>query len=149
MIIRIINGPNINLLGVRQPDVYGDMPYAEIVERLKRYAASHAVQLAVLQSNCEGQLIDWVQQFDDYDALIINPAGYCHTSIAILDALLAVDKLKVEVHWTDLRRRQAFRSVSLTAAAADKLIMGKQIGSYYEAIDFIVANWAQRSRVNV
>ncbi len=139
MRIRVINGPNINLLGIRQPAIYGALCYDDLVKALNHYAVSRGVQIELLQSNHEGQLIDWIQQFDQYDALIINPAGYTHTSIAILDALLSVDRPKVEVHLSDIKSREAFRANSMTANGVDKLLMGKHIDSYYEAIDYVIA----------
>ncbi len=137
MKIRLINGPNINLLGIRQPELYGTMRYHELVVALRDYATQRAVKLEVLQSNHEGQIIDWIQQFEQYDALIINPAAYCHTSIAILDALLSVTKPKVEVHLTDISQRQAFRSKSITAEGVNQLFMGNKVNSYYQAIDYL------------
>ncbi len=139
MKIRVINGPNINLLGIRQPAIYGEMSYNDLVKALSDYAVSCGVQIEVLQSNCEGQLIDWIQQFAQYDALIINPAGYTHTSIAILDALLSVDRPKVEVHLSNIKAREAFRANSITAKGVDKVLMGKHINSYFAAIDYIIA----------
>ncbi len=141
MKIRIINGPNINMLGIRQPAIYGAMCYDDFVKTLNDFADSCGVQIEVLQSNYEGQLIDWVQQFEQYDALIINPAGYCHTSIALLDALLSVDKPKFEVHLSDISAREAFRATSITAKGVDGVFMGKHINSYCEAIEHVIANW--------
>ncbi len=138
MKIRVINGPNINMLGIRQPAIYGEMRYDDLVKALSDYAVSCGVQLELLQSNYEGQLIDWVQQFKHYDALIINPAGYTHTSIALLDALLCVDKPKVEVHLSDITAREQFRATSVTAKGVNKVIMGKHINSYVAAIDYVM-----------
>ncbi len=137
MKIRLINGPNINLLGLRQPQLYGSMRYAEMVVKLRSYALENGQRLEVLQSNYEGQIIDWIQQFDAYDALIINPAGYCHNSIAILDALLSVARPKVEVHLTDIGQRAAFRATSITAEGVDCVFMGEKIVSYYRALDYL------------
>ncbi len=138
MKIRLINGPNLNLLGIRQPDIYGTMRYPELVVALRDYATKYGLKLEIMQTNHEGQIIDWIQQYEQYDALIINPAAYCHTSIAILDALLSVTKPKVEVHLTDISQRQAFRSKSITAKGVNQLFMGNKIKSYYQAIDYLM-----------
>lgn len=138
MNILVINGPNINLLGEREPDIYGNKSYEDLVYEISHYAAGKNVFVKFLQSNHEGDLIDWIQEAkDERDGLIINPAGYSHTSIAILDALLATKLPIVEVHFTDLTKREDFRQKSITSLAAEKVIMGKGASGYLEALDYL------------
>lgn len=138
MNILVINGPNINLLGEREPDIYGNKSYEDLVYEISNYAAEKNVFVKFLQSNHEGDLIDWIQEAkDERDGLIINPAGYSHTSIAILDALLATKLPIVEVHFTDLIKREDFRQKSITSLAAEKVIIGKGVSGYLEALDYL------------
>ncbi len=136
MKIKVINGPNLNLLGKRQPEIYGTLSEADLVKKIKDYAQKLGIKIDYCQSNYEGRIIDWIQA-DDYDALIINPAAYSHTSVAILDALLAVEKPKAEVHLSDINDREDFRKIQITSHGVDFLIIGKQFSGYLEAIDKI------------
>ncbi|PIE77266.1 MAG: 3-dehydroquinate dehydratase [Clostridiales bacterium] len=138
MKILVINGPNLNMLGIREPEIYGTTHYADLVEKLLDYAVHLEVAIEVLQTNHEGQIIDWLQQIS-FDGLVINPGGYTHTSVAILDALLYCDKPKVEVHLSDISKREAFRQTSITGRGVDHIIMGEGIAGYCRAFDYIVA----------
>ncbi len=136
MKILIINGPNINLMGIREPDIYGDMKYDEFKQLLNQYHS----ELEIFQSNSEGIIIDKIHQVimeKNYKGLIINPGGYTHTSIAIMDALLSLSIPKVEVHLSDVDKRESFRQVSYTTRACDQVISGLHIKGYYQAIDVI------------
>ncbi len=137
MKILVINGPNLNMLGVREPQIYGTTHYSDLIEKLLDYAVHVDASIEVLQTNHEGQIIDWLQQIN-CDGLIINPGGYTHTSVAILDALLCLDKPKVEVHLSDISKREAFRNSSITGRGVDRVIMGEGIAGYRLAIDYIV-----------
>lgn len=138
MRIRLINGPNLNLLGRRERHIYGVKSYDDLMKMVTDYALKLAVEVACLQSNHEGDLIDWVQQDDQYDALIINPAGYSHTSVALLDALLIVQKPKIEVHISNVHQREAFRRNLITAQGVDHVIAGHGLAGYTMAMDRVV-----------
>ena len=138
--IIVINGPNINILGMRETGIYGNKTYKELVEEIKSYANSKGASLDEFQSNCEGVIIDKLQEllYKDYDALIINPAAYSHYSYAIYDALKALKLKKVEVHLTNILARDEFRQKSITAPACDGVITGFNFDSYKLAIDYIL-----------
>lgn len=147
MKIRVINGPNLNMLGIRQPELYGSENYAYLVEKLQDHAEKRSkennceISVETLQSNTEGQLIDWVQQYRYYDALIINFGAYSHTSIALMDALLSIrgfGKYIVEVHISNIHQREEFRRTSFSAAASDAVISGCKTNGYLLAIDQIL-----------
>ncbi len=138
MKILIINGPNLNLLGKRQVEIYGDKTEWDLKRLIAKYTAKRRINVEIVQSNHEGQIIDWIQT-KQYDGLIINPAAYAHTSIAILDALLAVDKPKIEVHLTNIDDREEYRRVKITAKGVDRMICGKHFAGYLKAIDIIEA----------
>lgn len=137
MNVRVINGPNLNMLGIREPAIYGKQSYSDLNACLNRKAETLDVRIDVLQTNSESQIITWIQAFDEYDALIINPAGYSHTSVAILDALLLVNKPKVEVHLSDIDTREAFRRNKITAQGVDKIFKGEHFDSYIHALEWI------------
>lgn len=138
MKIRVINGPNLNMLGIREPDIYGRETYAELVDKLRRYADRCGVELEVMQSNAEGGLVDAIQgAYGSCDGIVINPAAYTHTSIAILDAVKAVGLPTVEVHISDVSRREPFRAVSYIRAACIATIAGHGTDGYLEAIDLL------------
>ena len=138
--IIVINGPNINILGMRETSIYGNKTYKELVEEIKAYASNKGASLDEFQSNCEGVIIDKLQEllYKDYDALIINPAAYSHYSYAIYDALKALKLKKVEVHLTNILARDEFRQKSITAPACDGVITGFNFDSYKLAIDYIL-----------
>lgn len=139
MKILVINGPNMNLLGLREPDIYGKQTYADLIDTLKKKADKLGVEISFLQSNHEGDLVDAIQQaYPDTDGIIINPAAYTHTSVAILDAVKAVGIPTVEVHMSDVKSRDDFRQVSYIRQACIATFMGKGFGSYIEALELLV-----------
>ena len=140
MNILVINGPNMNLLGLREPDIYGKKTYEDLVSLLKDEADSLGVSLTFMQSNHEGTLVDAIQQaYPDTDGILINPAAYTHTSVAILDAVKAVGIPTVEIHMSDVNERDEFRKVSFIREACIGTFMGKGFGSYVEALHFLVS----------
>ena len=140
MKLLVINGPNINLLGVREPDIYGHEGFDDLLALLEKTALEENVEIHQFQSNHEGCLVDQIQQaIGTYDGIIINPAAYTHTSIAILDALLAVGIPAVEVHISDPMVREPFRHVSYVESACVKSIRGHGIAGYREAVLFLKA----------
>ena len=138
MKILVLNGPNINMLGIREPDVYGKESFADLLALLERTAKEEAVQITQYQSNHEGCLVDQIQAaYGVFDGIVINPAAYTHTSIAILDALKAVGLPAVEVHISDVNQREDFRQVSYAGMACCKTIAGHGIEGYREAILYL------------
>ena len=139
MKLLIINGPNLNLLGLREPDVYGSRNYAELVRMIDRHAVELGVECAVFQSNHEGAIIDRIQQayYEGVDGVVINPAAYTHTSVALLDALKAVSIPAVEVHISNVSAREDFRQISYVRLAAIATIAGKGFEGYLEAMDLL------------
>ena len=138
MKILVINGPNINMLGIREPDIYGRQTYEDLVRYLNRAFADFAVEGEVYQSNHEGDLVDRIQEaFGDADGIVINPGAYTHTSIAILDALKAVAIPTVEVHISDVDSREDFRKISYVSLVAAKTIKGRGFEGYREAIAYL------------
>ena len=140
MKILILNGPNINMLGIREPDIYGRQSYEYLVETLKKHAAEKGVEVSFYQSNHEGSLVDAIQQayFDKIDGIVFNPAAYTHTSGAIADALKAVGIPTVEVHISDVAAREDFRQISYIRDIAVKTIAGKGLDGYSLALDYLV-----------
>ena len=135
MKILVLNGPNINMLGIREPGIYGTETYADLLALLERTAQEENIQIQHYQSNHEGCLVDQIQAASGvFDGIVINPAAYTHTSIAILDALKAVNIPAVEVHISDVSQREAFRQISYPGMACCKTIMGKGLEGYREAI---------------
>ena len=139
MKILVLNGPNINMLGIREPDVYGKNTYADLLQLLDDTAAEFGIELIQYQSNHEGDLVDKIQwAYGKVDGIVINPAAYTHTSIAILDALKAVAIPAVEVHISDVDNREAFRQISYAGMACIKTIKGHGLAGYREAIEYLV-----------
>ena len=139
MRILVLNGPNMNLLGIREKDIYGESSYRELCRMIERKADELNVYVDMYQSNHEGDLVDKIQEtYKGTDAIIINPAAYTHTSIAILDALKTVKKPTVEVHITDISEREEFRKLSYVSMYAEKTIMGKGFDGYIEALEYLV-----------
>jgi len=129
--ILVLHGPNLNLLGLREPDVYGKDTLADVNAQLEALSRELGVSVACRQSNHEGELIDWVHEARErFDGVIINPAGYTHTSVALRDAIAACDKPCVEVHLSNVYKREAFRHVSLTAPVCVGAIMGFGLQGY-------------------
>lgn len=134
----IINGPNLNMLGVREPDIYGSTTYADLVELIHQAAREEAVEVEILQSNHEGTLVDEIQRaYGEAQGIIINPAAYTHTSIAILDALKAVALPAVEVHISNVNEREEFRRISYAGQACFQTVMGQGIEGYRTAIKLL------------
>lgn len=138
MKLLVINGPNINMLGIREPGVYGKNSFEDLLELLNRTALDLNITIDQYQSNHEGDLVDQIQSaYGKYDGIIINPAAYTHTSIAILDALKAVSIPTVEVHISDLDSREEFRQISYAGLACIKTIKGQGIDGYRQAANFL------------
>lgn len=133
--VLIVNGPNINLIGSREKDVYGAMSYEELCEKLKSEAASLGQALTIFQSNHEGELVDRIQSARGaFDIIIINPGAYTHTSVAIRDALLAVDMPCIELHISNVHKREEFRKHSYISDIADGIIIGLGTEGYFLAL---------------
>jgi 3-dehydroquinate dehydratase II len=149
--IYILNGPNLNLLGTREPEIYGSATLADVEKLCRSTAAKHGLALEFRQTNHEGQIIDWIQEARAKKAagLIINPAGYTHTSVAILDALLALDTPVIEVHISDIQSREPFRRHSYVSRAARAVISGEGIDGYARAISEIAAMIGAETRARV
>ena len=135
MKILVLNGPNINMLGIREPDVYGKESFADLLALLDQTAKEEHIEIEQFQSNHEGALVDKIQAaYGVFDGIVINPAAYTHTSIAILDALKAVGIPAVEVHISDVTSREVFRQISYAGMACCKTIMGHGIEGYRDAV---------------
>ena len=138
MKVFVINGPNLNMLGIREPGVYGSSTYNDLVEMIKKHCAEMNVEVDFFQSNHEGDLVDYIQKaYYEADGIVINPGAYTHTSVALLDAAKAVAKPLVEVHISDVSKREDFRQVSYISLAASKRIIGHGFNGYIEAIDYL------------
>ena len=143
MRILILNGPNLNLLGMREPGIYGNETYAELCEMIARHSAEKGIEHTVFQSNHEGALIDALHDaIGCYDGIVFNPAGYTHTSIAIADAVKAIGIPTVEVHVSNVAAREAYRQISYVREACIATISGPGLSGYLEAIDLLVAQSA-------
>ncbi|MBO7721334.1 MAG: 3-dehydroquinate dehydratase [Kiritimatiellae bacterium] len=135
MKILVINGPNLNLLGEREPEVYGRRTYAELVDFIRAAAAERGAEAEIRQTNHEGQIVDWIQECrGGFDALVINAAAYTHTSVAIHDAIRAARMRTVEVHLSDPKSREDFRRRSFIEPVAEKTCSGRGFESYADAI---------------
>ena len=143
MKILVMNGPNLNMLGIREKNIYGAETYEDLKILVEKTFAEQGIEGEIYQSNHEGALVDRIQQayFDGTDAIVINPAAYTHTSIAILDALKAVSLPAVEVHISDVKEREDFRQISYAGKACEKTIMGKGFAGYVEAIEYLVEKY--------
>ena len=134
----VINGPNLNLLGMREPDIYGKKSYSELIAFVEKTAEEHGLEATCFQSNHEGAIVDEIQAaYGRFDWIIINPAAYTHTSIAIPDALRAVAIPAVEVHLSDIAGREPYRRHSYTSEACETTISGKGFEGYREAIEYL------------
>lgn len=135
MKLLILNGPNINMLGIREKDIYGDNSYLSLVNMIKEFAKNNNIEVEIKQSNYEGRLVSLIQKaYQKVDGIIINPGAYTHTSIAILDALKAVNIPYIEVHISDVSKREEFRQISYIAPYAKKRIIGHGLEGYIEAM---------------
>jgi 3-dehydroquinate dehydratase-2 len=139
MKLLVINGPNLNMLGIREPGIYGSESYNDLCEMIKKHASDMKVEVEIFQSNHEGDLVDKIQAaYGVFDAIVINPAAYTHTSVAILDAVKAVAIPTVEVHISDVSKREDFRQISYIRSACDATIAGHGFNGYIEAIDYLI-----------
>ena len=135
--IQIIHGPNINLLGKREPEIYGNMTMDDINAQIKLHADTLNLETFFFQSNVEGEIVNKIQQLEDFDGLIINAAAFTHTSVAILDALKVLNIPKIEVHISNIYKREEFRHKSLISQTVNGIICGFGVGSYKLAIEGI------------
>ncbi len=143
MKIMVINGPNLNMLGVREPGVYGESGYSELESYIESHAEGLGVEVVVMQSNSEGDIIDYIHYaLGKYDAIVINPGAYTHYSYAIFDALKAVNLPTVEVHISNIHKREEFRHKSVTAPACIGQICGLGFMGYSLAMDYLIKNAA-------
>lgn len=141
MKILVLNGPNINMLGIREPEIYGKETYDTLVEKVKSHAKKVGVEVEFFQSNHEGALIDEIQNayFSHVDGIVFNPAGYTHTSVALADAIKGVAIPTVEVHISHVNEREKFRKISYVKAVAVDTVEGKGLDGYLDAIDFLIS----------
>ncbi len=138
MKILILNGPNLNLLGLREPEVYGKQTYSDLCNIITSHSTVIGVDVEIRQTNHEGVLVDWIQSARGvFDGIILNPAAYTHTSVALLDAVVAVGVPTVEVHISDVTKREAFRQVSYVRNACVGTVMGHGFAGYLEAMDLL------------
>ncbi|MBE7090287.1 MAG: type II 3-dehydroquinate dehydratase [Clostridiales bacterium] len=138
MKIMVINGPNINMLGIREPNIYGKNNFKTLIKSVKRWAKELGVKVKTFQSNSEGEIITAIQKcYKKFDGIVINPAGYTHTSVAILDALKSVNIPTVEVHISDVASREDFRQISYVSKYAEKTIAGLGIDGYKIALEYL------------
>lgn len=140
MKLLVLNGPNLNFIGIREPNIYGKETYSDLCDYIKKYCDKYNIEVEIKQSNHEGYLVDFIQQayFDKVDGIIINPGAYTHTSVALLDAIKSVSIKTIEVHLSDVTKREDFRQVSYIRSACVKSIMGKGFAGYKEAIDYFL-----------
>ncbi len=139
MKILVINGPNLNFLGIREPSIYGKDTYEDLCKMIHGHAAKRGVEIEIVQSNCEGALVDAIQSaYKTADGIVINPAAYTHTSVAILDAVKAVGVPTVEVHISKPEQREAFRQISYIRAACIATVTGRGFQGYLDAMDLLI-----------
>lgn len=138
MKILVINGPNINMIGIREPNIYGRETFADLLALIEKTAREEGLEIRQFQSNHEGAIVDEIQAcYGTVDAIVINPAAYTHTSVAILDALKAVSIPAVEVHISDVSQRESFRQVSYPGMYCEKTVMGQGLEGYRQAILYL------------
>ena len=144
MKILVLNGPNINMLGIREPGIYGKQSFTDLLALLKETAAAEGLEIEQYQSNHEGCLVDKIQEaYGKFDGIVINPAAYTHTSVAILDALKSVSIPAVEVHISDVDARESFRQISYAGLACEHTIKGHGLEGYREAILYLKNKYAK------
>ena len=135
--ILVVNGPNLNMLGIREPDIYGKNDYRSLCEFIKKSADEIGLEVEIFQSNHEGEIVDKIQQaYGNKDGIVINPAAYTHTSVAILDALKAVGLPAVEVHLSDVSKREDFRQISFAGLACEEHFIGLGFEGYKKALEW-------------
>ena len=138
MKILVINGPNINMLGIREPEIYGKHTYRDLLCKIKKHCKNKKIKVCFFQSNHEGKIVTKIQRaLGKFDGIVINPAAYTHTSVALLDALKSVGIPAVEVHISDVSKREDFRQISYVRNACVKTIVGHGFDGYTEAVDFL------------
>ena len=146
MKILVINGPNLNMLGIREPDHYGRETYADLVKKIQNHCEEKGIGVTLYQSNHEGDLVDKIQEaYGTADGIVINPGAYTHTSIALLDAVKSVNIPTVEVHISKVEEREDFRQISYIRLACVKTITGHGTDGYLEAIDFLAEEYGHDS----
>lgn len=140
MKIYVLNGPNLNMLGIREPNVYGNESYQDLLNLIEKHAKEKNVNVEVYQSNHEGELVDLIQKafYEKVDGIVFNPAAYTHTSVALLDALKSVKIPCVEVHISNVSKREDFRQISYVRLACEKTISGQGLNGYIQAIDYLL-----------
>lgn len=145
MKLLVINGPNLNMLGIREPAIYGSGTYTELLELIRAHAERRGAEVSFFQSNHEGALVDAIQQayFDGVEGIILNPAAYTHTSVALLDALKAVAIPAVEVHISDVAAREDFRQISYVRPACIATVRGRGFAGYLDAMDILLKGAAE------
>lgn len=145
MKLLVINGPNLNMLGIREPAIYGSGTYTELLDMIRAHAERRGAEVSFFQSNHEGALVDAIQQayFDGVEGIILNPAAYTHTSVALLDALKAVDIPTVEVHISDVAAREDFRQISYVRPACIATVTGRGFAGYLDAMDILLKGAAE------
>ena len=142
MKILVLNGPNINMLGIREPGIYGKQTFADLLSLIQNTAVETGVVIEHYQSNHEGDLVDKIQAaYGEFDGIVINPAAYTHTSVAILDALKSVSIPAVEVHISDVDSREAFRQISYAGMYCEKTIKGQGLDGYRQAILYLIEKY--------
>ena len=145
MKILVINGPNLNMLGTREPDLYGKQDYKALCEMIQNHADESKTEVKIFQSNHEGAIVDEIQSaYGNFDGIVINPAAYTHTSVALLDALKAVSIPAVEVHISDVSKREDFRQISFVRYYCEKTIAGHGFDGYIEAMDYLTAKYGDK-----
>ncbi len=141
MKLLVLNGPNLNMLGIREPDIYGKETYDDLCRMVKEHAEKRGIDVALYQSNHEGDLIDRIQMaYGEIDGIVFNPGGYTHTSVALCDAVKAVGIPTVEVHISDVASREDFRQVSYIRAACIATVAGHGLKGYLEAMDLLIGD---------
>ena len=145
MKLMVINGPNLNMLGIREPTIYGSGTYTELLDMIRAHAGKRGAEVSFFQSNHEGALVDAIQQayFDGVEGIILNPAAYTHTSVALLDALKAVAIPAVEVHISDVAAREDFRQISYVRPACIATVTGRGFAGYLDAMDILLKGAAE------
>ena len=144
--ILVIHGPNLNLLGTREPETYGDLSLEDINKKIENFSKNNKLKLKIFQSNIEGEIVNFIQENGDWDGLVINPAAYTHTSVAIRDAIKAVDIPAVEIHLSNIHSREEFRKTSIIAPVCVGQVSGFGYYSYVLGLDAIINHLENRKK---